>query len=1134
MSEEVIGRGLVEVLPDFKKWGKELASQMRVARSQLDGSASGLRASAATIGNSMAKVGKGVSLVGVGIAAVSVKMAGDFQAETAVLQTAAGETESGLKVVRAGILNLSKGTGTGLKNLTDGMYTVEKAGYRGASGLLVLKAAAQGAKEENAKLSDVTNAMTSVMASYHLKATDSTRVMNALKTAAGEGKITMEEFSGALSTVLPIASANKISFAQVAGAVATLTQHGTSAREATHELSATIRALAAPNNVAVKEMARFGLTAQDVSLSLGKKGLTGTIDTLVQSVLTKMGPSGKVLLSSFNDTKQAGVAASVMLSKMAPATQKVAKEFLAGKIAVADWRGDLKEMPVAQANLAGQFATLVNKNRGFSDELKKGGPATKTFTEAIKKMSGGAIGLNTILQLSGESQAGFEDRVKKVGKSYNNASKDVEGWKVTQGLFNNQLDRMKQTAQVLMIQLGTKLIPVLQRMVTWMSNNKDVVIVLAGVIAGILTLSVAAFATKTVLSAGKVALSFAKVGLSAGKMGVNLVRGFASASSAASSSTGLAGTLGGAIRKGLSPSTYASAFATLRLRGMYAVDALKTGIRSIGSTAATMAGSIKSAAVSAGTSAWSGITTGLSAVGRGMKTAALATRDFAKAQYESAVANARAALAWAAAKVKTLAQAAATGIATAAQWLWNAAMDANPITLIIIGIAALVAAVVLIATKTTWFQDLWRVAWGGIQAAFSFTWNFIKDHWRLLVGIITGPIGIATIFVIDHWRQITGAAVAAFNWVRDHWVLLASIITGPVGAATIYVVRHWGQIRSGAKDALDNVVSFFSGLPGRIVTAVGKVGETLKSKGSDLIGGLINGAKTALTSGVANFAKTIKDKVVGAIQDVFDMHSPSRVMMSLGGHMMSGLFKGILSGKSLLHSLVKKVFHSPLDAAKALLANGIHLPGKWLNQLMGSGAMKGNAPLGKGVQDAQNYAAELVSEFWPNDFATQMGSLKMLWDHESGWRWNAKNPSSGAYGIPQALPASKMSSAGSDWMSNPRTQIIWGLNYIRNRYGEPSEAMGSWLGRSPHWYDSGGSLPTGLSLVMNGTGSPETIRNKRQEAALAGGGGGAAVINLTVVNRGVIGNKQDAVDFLVEALDLMRRQGKLPKGFGGN
>src|SRR5882762_2676394 len=77
----------------------------------------------------------------------------------------------------------------------------------------------------------------------------------------------------------------------------------------------------------------------------------------------------------------------------------------------------------------------------------------------------------------------------------------------------------------------------------------------------------------------------------------------------------------------------------------------------------------------------------------------------------------------------------------------------------------------------------------------------------------------------------------------------------------------------------------------------------------------------------------------------------------------------------------------------------------------------------------------------------------------SGWSQFAKNPSSGAYGIPQALPASKMASSGSDWLTNPATQINWGLNYIRGRYGSPSNAYGTWLNRSPHWY-GGGMSPT--------------------------------------------------------------------------
>lgn len=82
----------------------------------------------------------------------------------------------------------------------------------------------------------------------------------------------------------------------------------------------------------------------------------------------------------------------------------------------------------------------------------------------------------------------------------------------------------------------------------------------------------------------------------------------------------------------------------------------------------------------------------------------------------------------------------------------------------------------------------------------------------------------------------------------------------------------------------------------------------------------------------------------------------------------------------------------------------------------------------------------------------EFADLDTLWTGESGWRWNATNPSSGAYGIPQALPASKMASAGADWKTNATTQIKWGLQYIKETYGSPSKALAAWKSRSPHWY----------------------------------------------------------------------------------
>jgi hypothetical protein len=79
----------------------------------------------------------------------------------------------------------------------------------------------------------------------------------------------------------------------------------------------------------------------------------------------------------------------------------------------------------------------------------------------------------------------------------------------------------------------------------------------------------------------------------------------------------------------------------------------------------------------------------------------------------------------------------------------------------------------------------------------------------------------------------------------------------------------------------------------------------------------------------------------------------------------------------------------------------------------------------------------------------QYDCLVALWNRESGWNVYAYNPS-GAYGIPQALPGSKMASAGADWQTNPATQISWGLGYISSRYGNP---CGAWAASQANgWY----------------------------------------------------------------------------------
>jgi hypothetical protein len=101
------------------------------------------------------------------------------------------------------------------------------------------------------------------------------------------------------------------------------------------------------------------------------------------------------------------------------------------------------------------------------------------------------------------------------------------------------------------------------------------------------------------------------------------------------------------------------------------------------------------------------------------------------------------------------------------------------------------------------------------------------------------------------------------------------------------------------------------------------------------------------------------------------------------------------------------------------------------------------------VEQSKAYArAYILNTYgWGDD---QWAALDQLWIRESGWNHLAVNPSSGATGIPQALPGDKMATAGADWRTNPQTQIRWGASYIKGRYGDP---LGAWAHfTAKNWY----------------------------------------------------------------------------------
>jgi TP901 family phage tail tape measure protein len=439
---------------------RALDAQIRLGEAELSASAAAKEAgdaqeesAAKTEASGGALEGMGekakVAFLGVAVGAgYAIDQAMKFQAESTALVTGAGELDKNLGMVKAGMLGLSAATATSLSQMESGMYMIESAGFHGAQGLDVLKAAAEGAKVGEADLGDVANALTSIMNAYHLPASQAVAVTNELVATVASGKMHMQDLAASISAVLPVAASAHISFAQVGGALATMTMQGVSAHRASQNLATTIRSLLSPSATASTEMKDLGLSANDVSEHLGQRGLTGTLALLTEAIL-KNSKDGTVLASTF--------------SQLSPQAKGFAEQLLAGSVTSKQWSADLQALSPQQAHLATQFATTAESATGMK----------QTYDAALKTMVGGAQGLNTVLELTGSHMGVLKENVGAVGDAARTAGKDVNGWAEVQGDAEFKLQQTEISAKDAATAFGDALLPAVEATLGPISSFAD-------------------------------------------------------------------------------------------------------------------------------------------------------------------------------------------------------------------------------------------------------------------------------------------------------------------------------------------------------------------------------------------------------------------------------------------------------------------------------------------------------------------------------------------------------------------------------------------------------------------------------------------------------------------------------------
>ncbi|MFM9261875.1 phage tail tape measure protein [Rhodococcus sp. 5A-K4] len=443
-----------------------------------------------------AKLGKAAGLMTAGyVVAIgaAVNAAGDFEQTQERLVTTAGESRDNLDMVSEGILNMAGQVGYSAGEMSKGMYTIESAGYHGADGLKVMQAAAQGARAEGADLTEVTDAVTTALHDYHLEADQSGLITSKMVTAVGEGKTTFGEFASSLSSVQPLAGAAGISIDDLYGSLAAMTASGMSADQATQNMADAIRHLMSPTQTMTTELAQLGINSADLSANLGKNGLAGSMQEISEAILKQMDPSGKALLGTFNESKQATEAATKMFQNLSPEVQKVAAQYRDGSITSKQWTSAIRGMTQENKTQAGQWATTQAKTESFNNALKSGSTDAQTFTQALYKATGDSASLGVALMLTGENAEKTNDNIANVANTTTEADGSVKGWHDTQETFNQKLNEFKDGLGAIGIKIGTDFLPAVSDLMgglvsvgTWLTDNKwalDAIVISIGAIA---------------------------------------------------------------------------------------------------------------------------------------------------------------------------------------------------------------------------------------------------------------------------------------------------------------------------------------------------------------------------------------------------------------------------------------------------------------------------------------------------------------------------------------------------------------------------------------------------------------------------------------------------------------------------
>lgn len=494
------------------------------------------------------------------------------------------------------------------------------------------------------------------------------------------------------------------------------------------------------------------------------------------------------------------------------------------------------------------------------------------------------------------------------------------------------------------------------------------------------------------------------------------------------------------------------------------------------------------------------------------------------------------------AKSAKLASAAAK-VWTAVQWLLNAAMSANPIGIVVIAIAALVAAFIIAYKKSATFRKIVHAALHGVKVAAMAVWHWLKNSF---VPFFTKTIPHAWHVVAHFAKKIWGGIKKVAKVV---WHAIMAVIRGYVNTVLAVVgwfarlpgrIRAWfGRVKDAAVAKLRALVDWVRTVPGKVKRALGNAAHILLAKGKALIQGLLDGVRNAMRGIKSWLKKHVWNPIVKGVKALFGIKSPSTVFAGFGVQMIRGLIRGLIKGnpgkfmKKVLggasklggQALMWLVDHGKLAWSK--LSSLGASAWKKLSGWFGFGGGNAGAGVRRWIPQVRRALALLGQPM------SLVGDVLSRMKRESGgnprainnWDVNARrgDPSRG---LMQTIGSTFRAFAGpfrrlGIW--NPFANIYAGLNYALHRYPSLAYAM-----NKPGGYARGTrSARRGWAWV--GENGPELLRFKGGERVLSNGKSQQAVAGGPRIGQVVFqqyaGSARAAVEELAFELRRLDRGG---------